>query len=235
VRVCQLVEVAQLRQTVIPRIGWAAIVMKAYAVMAASHPPLRQFFMKWPWAHLYEHPHQVGRVAVSRECDGEDWLFFATVQTPEQKTLPEIQAIIDAAQVEPVDSVPLFRLQRVFSILPTLLRRIVWWGVLNISGGVRAGLTGTAGLTTVAGSGGISVHPPTLGNIVMTYGPLADDGTMRVTFVYDHRIFDGRTIAGYMQEFEAVLKDVIHQELLKLDEVEFEPEAAVVRTPEVIS
>ncbi|APZ93908.1 hypothetical protein [Fuerstiella marisgermanici] len=214
----RLGDMPQLRTSLKSRIGWAAIFLKAYSVMAARHPDLRQVFMKYPWMHLYEHPHQLARVAVARPYKGNDWIFFQCISDAHKKSLSEIQAILTAAATDPVEDIPLFRLQYVFSMLPSFLRRMVWWGVLHISGAIRCGQTGTLGFTTVASSGGISIHPPSVGNIILTYGPVDDTGAVRVTLVYDHRVYDGLTIANYLAEFEEVMNQQITTELMELQQ-----------------
>ncbi len=163
--------------------------------------------------HVYQHPHQVGRFAITREVDGENWLFFERIEKPESISLIEMQEHIGNAQDRPAAEVPLFQLQQFFSGLPKFVRRLVWWATMNLSGSVRAGMVGTYALTTVAPFEATSVHPPSLGSMLFTYGPLQADGSIRLTFVYDHRLFDGATIAGYLAEFETALTEVVYEEL----------------------
>ena len=216
VRHCRIPDIVELRKKSSTRIGWSTIFIKAYALVAAKHPELRSFLMPWPWMHVYEHPHQVVRVAMTKRCDNEDWLFFLRIEQPEELTLEEIQKQIQSAQESPIDEIPLFRLHRVFSSLPFLLRRPLWWMIMNLSGAVRAGLTGTFGMTSVSKLGAISVNPPTLGNMVVTFGPVSETGAVRATFVYDHRMFDGATVAEYLAEFEESLNTAVREELAAL-------------------
>ncbi len=208
-RICDFERVAELRKNSSVRIGWSAIFIKAFALMASRDPQLGRCFMSWPRHHLYEHPHQGCRIAVNRTLDGEECLFFYRIERPEDLSLVEIQKLIDHAQNAPVEEFPLFSRYQTFGRMPSLLRRIVWWLSMNTSGSWRASLTGTFGLTTVAALGSTSVHPPTLGNIVLTSGALTSEGTMRVTFVYDHRVHDGGTIAKAIKEFENVINTEI--------------------------
>ncbi len=48
VRVLDVGQIAKLREQSQTRIGWSVLFMKAYAVMAAKHPELWSFVMKWP-------------------------------------------------------------------------------------------------------------------------------------------------------------------------------------------
>lgn len=46
--------------------GWAAIFVKAFALVAKTEPTLRTLHVKWPWPCLYELPRSVGMVAIAR-------------------------------------------------------------------------------------------------------------------------------------------------------------------------
>jgi hypothetical protein len=213
VRHCNIAEVARLRTEAGVRIGWSAVFVKACALLAQGHANLRCTFMRWPWMHLYEHPHQVGRIAVTCRHDGEDWLNFVRLIKPEQMSLPEIQRQICGGVSNPTEATPLFRLQVWFSSLPTMLRRLAWWLMLNVSGSLRVGVAGTFGVTSVSAHGAISIHPPSLGCPVISYGPIDSEGNVRLTFVYDHRQFDGGTIAEFLEEFENILNTSLVREL----------------------
>src|SRR5712692_1205570 len=71
-RVCRLQPLADLRAQATPRVSWSALFMKAYGLVASRFPVLRQTYMTWPWAHLYQHPVSVGSLAISRQLDGEE-------------------------------------------------------------------------------------------------------------------------------------------------------------------
>ncbi len=174
--------------------------------------------MKWPWRHLYENPIQIGRIAVARHFRGEDWVFFERIDQPENLSLQEIQRRIDNAKTAPIRDIFLFQLQWLFCHLPVLIRHAIWRFTLNASGTLRTQATGTFGLTTVAARGAISIHPPSLGNMTMTYSPINEDGDVRITFVYDHRMLDGSVVAGYLAEFEETLNGQICDELEELCE-----------------
>lgn len=215
-RQCNLKHVATLRKQATQRIGWSAIMLKAAAILAESEPKLRCSFMKWPWPHLYLHPHQIAYLAASREVNDEPWLFFYRVDRPDKWSLIDLQEAIDEFHSQPVERNRLFRMRRMFSRLPWFVRRIIWWSALTLSGSLRTSLTGTLGITSVSHAGATSHNPPTLGNLVVTYGPVQRDGTVNITFVYDHRILDGGTIALALEKFETILNEEITAELLEL-------------------
>ena len=52
--------------------GWAAIFVKAFALVARDEPVLRTLYVKWPWPRFYELPRSVAMVAIARVEDGED-------------------------------------------------------------------------------------------------------------------------------------------------------------------
>ena len=215
-RHCNVKQLATLRKQIPQRIGWAAIILKAAALLAEREPDLRCCYLKWPWPHLYLPPGQIAYLATSRTVEDQDWLFFQRVERPERCTLLDLQESIDGFQKLPAEKNRLFRMRRNFSRLPWLLRRMTWWCALSLSARLRINLTGTLGVTSVSQLGATSIHPPTLGNLVVTYGPVADDGSVQITFVYDHRILDGGTVARALQEFESILNGELVEELREL-------------------
>lgn len=213
VRNCNVQELVALRKETDPKVSWPAMFMKAYAIMSARRPSLRQLFMPWPWAHLHEHPYTVGRMTVAREHEGEEWVLFCRIVKPETLSLADLQQQLLDAKNKPVEEVERFRLQLKFSKLPTPLRRLAWWYCLNVSGYTRATTFGTFGMTTVSSLGGVSIHPPSTGATTMTYGPIDADGNVRMTLCYDHRLLDGAQVARYLRELEEILHDEIAEEL----------------------
>ncbi|MCH9792604.1 MAG: 2-oxo acid dehydrogenase subunit E2 [Planctomycetes bacterium] len=222
-RDCNVTGLVELRKKGTRRFGWASIMLKAIAHLADREPELRYSYMKWPWGHLYLHPHQVGYVAVSRDDVEEDILIFHRIEKPESSSLLEIQDSIHEAQTQSLEKNRLFQARLKFCRLPWFFRRMIWWFALSLSGNTRTSMTGTVGVTSVAACGANSIHPPTLGNLVITYGPVQDDGAVRITFVYDHRVLDGLTVAKYLEQFESILNEVVAEELQALSESSLAP------------
>lgn len=206
-----LAALAQLRQSTHPRIGWAAVFLKAYAATAVQWPQLRQAWLGWPWAHVYEHPNSVAMLAINRRQGDEDQLYFGRFFEPEKLSLIEIQAAIDAYQHDPVETA--FKKQIRFSKLPTLLRRVLWWWNLNMSGSSRARRLGTFGMSTLAAYGALNRQHPSCLATSLTYGPLEADGRMLVTVLYDHRLADGAPMGRMLQDLEQILNGQIATEL----------------------
>ena len=202
------------RQATIPRIGWAAVFLKAYALAATEWPQLRQAYLSWPWPHIYEHPHSVAMLAINRQEAGEDQLFFGRFIEPEKQSLVDIQEAVDHYKHDPLETA--FRKQLRFAKLPTLVRRGLWWWNLNVSGASRARRLGTFGMSTLAAYGALNRQHPSCLATSLTYGPLEANGRMLVTVLYDHRLVDGAPMGRMLQDLEAILNGQITAELRQL-------------------
>lgn len=210
-RIIDLSIVAATRERAAQRISWSLLFIKAFASVAAKYPPLRQIYMRWPWPHLYQHPHSVGIVVTHREIEGEPWIFWSKFFQPETTPLVQMQARLDRYLTEPV---PLaFRKQWQLSALPSWLRRIVWWSLLNVSGQRRVSRCGTFFLTTISARGAEIRHPPGFLTGGLTFGPIDEYGHSRVTLAYDHRLLDGRMVADILADLEQTLNADIAEEL----------------------
>jgi hypothetical protein len=209
----QLAPVVAARQAAGPRPSWCALFTKAYAFVAAARPELRRVYMSFPWPHLYEHPINVASVAVERHLDDEDAVFFGHLRTPEKQGLMDLDEALRRLKEEPVASIPLYRRIRKVSGLPWPLRRLAWWWGLNSSGHRRVRLLGTFGVNVVAGLGAGTLYLPSPLTTTLSYGAIAEDGSVDVRLLFDHRVVDGATIARALEDLERVLKCEILAEL----------------------
>lgn len=209
------------------RISWSVLFLKAYAILSARHTVLRRMYMRWPLPHLYEQPSTIGRMTISRIHDGDDRVFFSRMISAEKVPLQELQQQLERYRTAPVATVGDFRRQVKISHLPVPVRRLLWWIALNVSGLVRSVLFGTFSITTVSGQDVISVHPPSISPTTATYGPIANSGDVQLSIVYDHRIMDGATVAGFLNELESILNGPVADELRQLTD-----SAHADRTPE---
>ena len=219
-----LAELAEARSRAAVRISWSALFIKAWGDVSSRHPSLRQTWRTFPWPHIFQHQTSVANLAVSRAHDGVDWLCWGLIRSPEHRSLPEIQAAIDAFSNEPVDRQ--FRRQLKFSALPAIVRRAIWWWNLNIAGEKRATRLGTFSLTTVSGRGVSIQHPPTVMTTGLTFGPLDQHGRMTVTLVYDHRLMDGAFVADRLIDLEQQLNEAVLTELRESGRSEQSPTSA---------
>jgi len=206
-----LSHLGKCRNEAVAKISWPILFIKAYALLAAKHPALRQSWMRFPRPCLYQHPHSVAMLSVKRSYEDEEWLFFASFDKPDQKDLAGLQGRLDNYRNEPVERV--FRRHYKAAHLPTWVRRSLMWIWLHWMGDRRARKMGTFGLTTVGSRGAVIQNPPGILTSTMTYGPFDESGKCRVTIAYDHRLMDGWYIAEILGELESILNNEIAEEL----------------------
>jgi hypothetical protein len=208
-----LAALAAARQRAEPRPSWCAIFTKAYAFVAAARPELRRAYLSFPTPHLYEHPISVASVAIERRLGDEDAVFFAHLKHPERWGLRDLDAELRRLKEEPIERISSFRRALQISRLPQPLRRLVWWLGLNCWGRKRAHYLGTFGVSVYSGLGAQSLHPLSPLTTTLNYGVIDADGSVEVRLIYDHRVFDGATVARALQDLERVLTHEIVNEL----------------------
>ena len=209
-----LSSLVEARAQATPRVGWPAIFMKAYAIVCDRRPELRRTHLSLPWAHLYEHPQNVASMAVERTWHGEKELFFLKISRPERLPLVNIDELIRAHKHADLETVDSFRIALWISGLPLPLRRLLWWLGLEADGSCKAHHFGTFGVSAAASLGAAGLHILSPLATTLNYGQFHDDGRIEVRITYDHRAFDGGTIACALVELEKVLCTEIQQELL---------------------
>ncbi len=192
--------------------GWAAIFVKAFALVANEQPVLRTLYAKWPWPAFYELPRSVAMIAIARVEDGEDCVMPQRVLSAERLPLAEIDAQIRQAKDAPIDAVPAFQKIMRVTRLPLPLRRLVWLIGLNF-GRQRANYFGSFSVTSVAAFGGGELHALSPGPFVLSYGLVRADQTIDVLIRWDHRITDAALIAKALTRLEQVLNREISAEL----------------------
>lgn len=217
-----LSELCALRTQANPRPSWCAIFTKAYAIVAAAYPELRRSYVGLPWAHLYEHPVNIASVAIEREYQGENGVFFVHLRGPDCQSLAALDGHLRRFKEKPIASIGLFRRALMVSRLPRPLRRLIWWYGLNSSGFKRAKRMGTFGVSSYAGLGAESLHPISPLTTTMNYGVIDADGGVNVRIIYDHRVLDGATIARALEDMENVLHKEIADELRSMAQA-FQP------------
>jgi hypothetical protein len=213
-RLFELNRVAELRSRLKARISWSVLFIKAFGIVAANRPELRQSFQRWPWPHLYLHAQNVAMLATHRVHADEPWVLWSRFVQPELQSLPSLQARLDRYLTEPIPQA--FRQQWQLSGLPTIFRRILWWWTFNVALSKRAHRAGTFFLTTLAGKGVEIQDPPAFLTSNLTYGPLNEQGRCRVTMSYDHRLMDGSFVADCLIELEQTLNSAIAAELQEI-------------------
>jgi hypothetical protein len=212
------------------RPSWAVLFMKAYALVAADHPPLRRAFLSFPVARLYEHPQNCCSLAVERMMHGEESIFVGMFRAPELQTLEQLQESLTWYKESPLEQIGIYRQALRISRVPTFIRRMLWWTTLNVSGFKRAKRLGTFAVTSYGALGAEQIHPISPLSTTLTYGPIdPDTGKLCVKIIYDHRVLDGAYVARRLQDLEDTLHGAILNELRQgriLHTAEIRPPAA---------
>ena len=229
-RVMVLGEVDRLRRRAVPRIGWTALLVKGFALVARDRPALRSWYVprRWltPWRRpcWATSPISVASIAVSRPrgpdtpaavaaLDPES-LWWARIASPDAMPLPALQAEIARHAEGPEEE--MFPRQRQLLLLPTWLRRVVLRANVGSPGGKRPLRLGTFSISMLAGEGCANRHHPSFLTTSLTATPLDDAGRSVVTILADHRILDGVPVARALAALEVALHGPLAAELAAL-------------------
>ncbi len=192
--------------------GWAAIFVKAFALVAREQAILRTLYGHWPWPHFYELPRSAAMVAIARVEDGEECIMMERVLGAEDMALTEIDAQLRHAKHAPIDQIGSFRRIARMSRVPQPLRRLGWW-LAGRTGRWHATNFGNYGVTSAAASGGGELHAIGPGPFVLSYGAVRPDQSIDVVLRWDHRITDAAPIARALTRLEQVMNGEIAAEL----------------------
>ena len=203
---------SEARAQAAQRPGWAAIFVKAFALVAKEEPVLRTLYAKWPRPAFYELPRSVAMVAIARVVDGQDCVLPQKITAPDELTLMEVNAMIRHAKEGPIEQVAAFRKILRTTPLPLPLRRLFWAIGINF-GRQHANYFGSFGVTSVAAYGAGQLHAISPGPFVMSYGVEKPDQSIDVVLRWDHRITDAALIAKTLNRLEQVLNTEIAAEL----------------------
>ncbi len=208
--------VVAARKAVTPSPNWVLLFAKAFARVAADRPALRQAYMTFPWAHLFECDQSVAAVAIEREYAGEPVVLFALFRDPHTTPLADLAAALHDFKTKPLESLePLSRTIRITK-LPKLARRVLWVHALYQSGRLKAQNFGTFGISSVAGAGATTVGMASVLTNTLSLGPFDEAGRLDVRLDFDHRVYDGVPAAKALAEVERVLRTEIVAELQSL-------------------
>jgi hypothetical protein len=192
--------------------GWAAVFVKAFAIVARDEPVLRTLYVKLPWPHFFELPRSIAMVAVARVEDGEEFILPEKVPAPEERSLADIDAAIRRAKNAPIADIPAFRKILMASRLPLLLRRFSWWLGLNV-GRMCANNFGSFGVTSVAAYGPGELWALSPGPFLLSYGVVGPDHKIDIVLRWDHRVTDAVVAARALKRLEQVLNTEISAEI----------------------
>ena len=207
-------ELARQREAAAVQISWPVLFIKAYALAAVDMPLLRQSYIHWPRPYLYEHAQTVASIAIHRRYRRSDRLFWGCLISPETTSLVDLQSQMNSYCTEPVEEI--FARQLLLSRFPTWLRRLIWWGRLNLQPQHRARRMGTFGLSVLSGQGIYNRNYPHFLTMSLTFGPTEPDGRTLVTLIGDHRVADGIAVVRAFRRLERALHGPILDELATL-------------------
>jgi hypothetical protein len=213
-RVLRLGPVADARTACPTRIGWAAVFLKAYGLVAREMPVLRTWFVRGLWPRLATASESVATLAVNRTDGGDERLCFARLQRPDALPLAEIQAFVQACTTRPIEE--MFKRQLELEMMPGPVRRTILRWNANSTSPKRPARIGTFSLSALASQQAFNRFHPTLCTTSLTYGPLESDGRCLVTLIADHRVLDGAAAARALERLEAVLGGPVTAELTAL-------------------
>ena len=146
----ELGAVCRARQLCAARPSWVAIFIKAFALVAARRPELRQTYRSFPWPHLYEHPRSLALVTLERVEGGEPVVVLTKLKTPDNLPLWYLDDKVRECQDQPLQHFPIYRRALRTLWLPWIFRRWLLWGAFNLSGRFCAETIGTFALTSPA-------------------------------------------------------------------------------------
>jgi hypothetical protein len=196
-----------------PRPSWCGLFAKAFAILGREHPELRRSYLKFPWARLYEHPHNIVSLNVERECGPESVVLYCLIRSPENRTLREIDEIVRFHKEEPLENVRAFQRSVNMSRVPWPFRRLFWWAALNVLGRRRCHNFGTFGISSVGAQGAGLLHLTPILTSTLHFGLFDDSNRMDVRFSWDHRVMDGGLVARILCDLETILNRDIAREL----------------------
>lgn len=209
----ELGPLAQARQVSPIRISWLTLFTRAYALAAQELPELRSFYRSFPWPRIYQSTSVVTTVAVNRQTPHGDQLFFGRLHHPDSKELATIQQDLD--RLTQGDIAEVYRREKLYSRLPTLLRSLGWWWRMQMQPQKRARRLGTCSISVLAREGVLNRRHPSILTSSLSYGPIKD-GQAWVTLQCDHRVLDGMVAAKALNRIAHHLESTLVTELMDL-------------------
>ena len=199
------------------RIGWTSIFTKAMGLASIEFDELRQSWMPFPYAHLYQHPIPIASVAINRIVDTSDAVIFGMVQKPEEKPLTEITEALHYFKESPIDTVALLKRMRRNSKFPRPIRALIWNYGLYLSGYCKAKNFGTFSVSSVSQSNANTINLLTPLTSALNYGPISTTGDCTIRLTFDHRVMDGLTVAKVLSFIEESINSSIWEEVKMQD------------------
>jgi hypothetical protein len=190
--------------------------MKAYAAVCKNNPELRRSYVSFPWGHFYEHKHVICLMTIAREYQGEERLFFARFNRPDEKSLEDLQRRYDYYREAPIEDIKQFRHQITFAKMPKLVRKFGWWFMNSLWPQKRASHMGTFGISFSGYKGAYGTQHLGTNTTILGVDPLPRKGVSRILLTFDHRVMDGTPVTRFLQEMQHVMTTAIRVELAEM-------------------
>jgi hypothetical protein len=191
---------------------WSALFAKAFGLAAQEFAPLRQSYFRYPVPYLFEYDESVVSIAHELDVGEEQAVLPVRIRCPDQLPLTNFRYKIEEMRDADLWQRGFYRMLATAACLPFFLRRPLWWIALNVPR-FRKRCFGTFAITSVGALGADLLTPVLPITSLLTYGPLADDGTLRVRLLFDHRVYDGASAARVLARLEQLLLGPIYNEV----------------------
>jgi hypothetical protein len=209
----RLLPLAEARAVARPRPGWCALFTKAFAIVSARTPVLRQSYLSFPRPRLYESSITTAAVAVERPMAGETGVGFALLREPQCWPVVDVHNALRRSKTASEIALGEHRRALRTARLPWPLRPLVWWFGLNVSGRQRVRNFGTFGVTAPTSTGASLVSLLSPVTSTLSYGVVSRSGRVDVRLTFDHRVMDGCTAGRALADLEGVLLNELRAEL----------------------
>lgn len=206
-------QIAKLRRLAKPKISWNVLMMKAHAIVCQKNAMLRRIYVKVPYAHLYEHHQSVCMMTIGRKHDGEERLFFARFNEPDNYTLVELQELYDTYRKAPIEEIKQFRHQITFAKFPAPVRRFAWWALFNLWPQKRASHMGTFGMSISGHRGAFGSSHLGTNTTILGVDPTPRNGVAKMLLTFDHQIIDGAPATETLLQGQRMLTRAVAKEL----------------------
>jgi hypothetical protein len=212
-REMRLGAIVEIRRRLSSAPSWIAIFSRAFALAGRVHPELRRAYIRWPIARIYEHPETIASVMLEKEFRGEFVVVNGLLRNPDRNDLDDLNATLRRWRDEPAwENAGVRRALRT-GMLPGPLSRFILWQTFHVSGAMRARRVGTFGITSLGQEGAHVLRAICPLSYYLTFGPIGEDGRVRVQLHADHRVIDGMMVARSLATMERELLGSILTEL----------------------
>lgn len=206
-------QIAKLRRMAKPKISWNVLMMKAHAIVCRKNAELRRSYVRFPYPHLYEHHQNVCMMTIARQHEGQERLFFARFNEPDNYTLVELQELYDKYRKSPVEEIKQFRHQITFAKFPSLIRRFAWWALFNLWPQKRASHMGTFGMSISGHRGAYGSQHLGFNTTIIGVDPNPRKGVAKMLLTFDHQILDGAPATEVLYRGQRMMATAVAKEL----------------------